>query len=287
VDPRAALLLELYLLVTVIAPMILARTSWISRRPALVLAAWHTSLLTAMISLILALGILIADGVETQVAPHIVADEHNWFDPITSTILAWGATAVLGVLIFRMVTESRRIVGEQRTRGEYLSHLLAASRPAAACGMPIRLVETQAPLAAALPSARAMLVSVGTRKFLDDDHLRAVLEHESAHLRLHHATAVTAARISQSVIPTLPATARLSQATSIVVELIADDAAARRCGRDRVADALRLFAPDDAGTQLRSDRLLSQRTPDIAFDRIGTALCYLLPLLPILIATHP
>jgi Zn-dependent protease with chaperone function len=284
VDARATLLLVLYALVTIVAPLLLGHGRAISRRPRVVLAAWHSCLITATLSLTLALGLMISAGISLQTAPASSLAGRGWLAPIASTLLAWGATAVLGGLVFRMVDEARRVLSEQKERGRELSRLIAASTPEMIGGRQVLLVRSPLALAAALPSASTILVSTGIRERLAADQLIAVLEHEAAHIRHHHATAVTVARISQSIIPALPAPARLSQATSIVVELIADDAAARRCGRQTVAGALAAFGSPDESMAMRSLRLLSQSTPRLRTEWLGSALWYLLPLAPIVLA---
>ncbi len=279
-----ALLFELYFLITLLAPMVLSGNSAISRHPTVILAAWHGSLLAATLSLTLALGLLISAGVTVHYAPQSSLANQGPFYPLASTVLAWGATAVLGALIFRVVSEGREVVREQAARSRTLGQLLAVSSPGLIGGWPVRLIDSPVPLAAALPASGAILVSTGTQTLLDPPHLLAVVEHEAAHIRHHHAAAVAVARISQTALPAISATRRLTQATSIVVELIADDSAARHCGVHTVAHALLSFAPEDDGVASRAHRLTTQSIPNWFVESSGAALCSLLPLLPLAIA---
>jgi len=128
--------------------------------------------------------------------------------------------------------------------------LVAAAQPAAYCvgGRP-----------------RAIVVTTAALERLDESQLAAVLAHESAHIAGRHHDLVTALRALRVGLPHLPLFARSDSAVAALLEMCADDAAARRhCGRILVAGMIRLAGPHPrAGLAIaatavvaRADRLL-------------------------------
>jgi hypothetical protein len=82
----------------------------------------------------------------------------------------------------------------------------------------------------------AIVVSTGMLRLLTADERRALLAHEAAHLRHHHASYVLLTRLAAAANPLLRPLARSVQ---LAVELWADEAAAREVGDRRlVARAL-------------------------------------------------
>ncbi len=73
---------------------------------------------------------------------------------------------------------------------------------------------------------------------LSEEELAGVLAHERAHLHGRHHLAVGAARILRTAFPGVPLFARATTEIERLVELLADDAAARRVNRVEVASAL-------------------------------------------------
>ena len=74
----------------------------------------------------------------------------------------------------------------------------------------------------------AIVVTSAARAALDDRQLAAVLAHERAHLAGHHAVIVSALRALSAVFPRLSLITEGAQQVSRLLEMCADDAAARR-----------------------------------------------------------
>ncbi|MFS4504891.1 M56 family metallopeptidase [Clavibacter sp. Sh2141] len=278
---RAVLLLECYVTVTLLAPLLLGRLPLVAQRPVAMLAAWHGFLVTAVLSLGSGLGLLIHQGMALQAgaAPEQAA--------VAAVPLAYVAAGVLGVLLFRIVEEGGRVVREARRRAGEVATLLLASRPYRVAGRDARLVESDVPLAALSPATGVILLTTEARARLDDDELAAVLEHETAHLEQRHALAVRLAQVSRAILPALPASQRLALSTTIAIEFIADDHAARASGASTVASALRKLDPDGGLSALRADRLRHPRGGHRIALRLLCAVACALPVLPVVIVLLP
>ncbi|MFI0350225.1 M56 family metallopeptidase [Actinomadura sp. 9N407] len=107
----------------------------------------------------------------------------------------------------------------------------------------VLLLDHPVPVAYCLPSRwRPIVVSTGARERLSARQLEAVLEHERAHLRQRHHALLILIDVVHALLPWLP-TVRLAK-TRIppLLEMAADDAAARSSGRRTLAEALRQIA---------------------------------------------
>ncbi|ALD13862.1 M56 family metallopeptidase [Clavibacter capsici] len=278
---RAVLLLECYVTVTLLAPLLLGRLQLVAQRPVAMLAAWHGFLVTAVLSLGSGLGLLIHQGMALQAGarPEEAA--------VAAVPLAYVAAGVLGVLLFRLVEEGGRVVREARHRAGEVATLLLASRPYRVAGRDARIVESDVPLAALSPATGVILLTTETRARLDDDELAAVLEHETAHLEQRHALAVRIAQVSRSILPALPASQRLALSTTIAIEFIADDHAARVSGPATVASALVKLDPDGGLSALRAERMRHPRGGHRVALRLLCAVACALPVLPVVIVLLP
>jgi len=143
------------------------------------------------------------------------------------------------------------------------------------------------PLAALSPATGVILLTTEARARLDDDELAAVIEHETAHLEQRHALAVRLAQVSRAILPALPASQRLALSTTIAIEFIADDHAARATGPATVASALTKLDPGGGLSGLRADRMRHPRGAHRAALRTLCAVACALPALPLLIVLLP
>lgn len=277
---RAVLLLECYVTVTLLAPLLLGRLPLVAQRPVAMLAAWHGFLVTAVLSLGSGLGLLIHQGVAMQAG----ADAERVAVVVP---LAYAAAGVLGILLFRIVEEGGRVVRDARHRAGEVATLLLASRPYRVAGRDARLVESDVPLAALSPATGVILLTTEARARLDDDELAAVIEHETAHLEQRHALAVRLAQVSRAILPALPASQRLALSTTIAIEFIADDHAARVAGPATVAAALAKLDPEGGLSGLRADRMRHPRGGHRVALRTLCGVACALPALPLLIVLLP
>lgn len=129
------------------------------------------------------------------------------------------------------------ILGRDRRRQRRSLALLA--RPHAS--IPGVLVfDRDQPSAFCLPQAWRgdIFVTTAALAVLSTTELTAVLAHERAHLRGHHAAAVIVSRVFRDAFPFVPLFRAAADAVPVLVEMVADDVAARSTDRRTVASAL-------------------------------------------------
>jgi Zn-dependent protease with chaperone function len=155
-----------------------------------------------------------------------------------------GAETVAGVLVLAAVAGGLVVGGPMvglRTRravGRHRELLALAGRPAT--DLPgVTVLEHGRPFAYCLPGRPGpVVVSIAALRRLDAGQLAAVLAHERAHQVGRHHRLVLLTRVLRVGFPWLPAARLGHQAVARLVELAADDAAARAPGRRQVAAAL-------------------------------------------------
>jgi hypothetical protein len=106
------------------------------------------------------------------------------------------------------------------------------------------------PVAYCVPArTRPIVVSSGALDQLENGELHAVLTHERAHLRDRHHVLLTVVDALAAALAWLPSFRAARRHLPLLLEMTADDAAARRWGRQTVATALRKLAitPGPAG----------------------------------------
>ncbi|HEV2343907.1 MAG TPA: M56 family metallopeptidase [Actinocrinis sp.] len=103
----------------------------------------------------------------------------------------------------------------------------------------VRVLDHPEPLAYCLPGPHPRIVITdGALAALPPDELAAVLAHERAHAAGRHELVIQPFVAWQSALPFLPPARRATAAVAELVEMLADDAAARATSRRTVARAL-------------------------------------------------
>lgn len=234
-----ALLLGLSLGCLVVAPRQLASATWAARSPRAGLLAWYAlgaagllsllgaSLSTALVhgntSLLETAGAFI-DGVRHH---HLLASL-GLREAVGLTLAADVTLVVLGGLVAVTAATVRR-----RRRHRMVLNLIATSAGGA------EVLEHPAITAYCLPGRRPrIVVSRGTIDLLEPAELGAVLAHEQGHARGHHGLVLLPFASLLQVLSFVPYAAFAPSATAMLVELAADDAAARTTDRHTLASAL-------------------------------------------------
>lgn len=185
----------------------------------------------------------------------------------------------------------------RRERRKTLDALALVSRDDAALGATV--VDTDVAAAYCLPGRHGRIVlTTAAVSGLGHDELAAVIAHERAHLREHHHIAVAVAHGLASAFPYVPLFAAAAGEIARLVEMRADDVAARDTDEVSVAAALvalagmrapraALAAADTAGAS-RVLRLLQPVAPVGSFRPVAiVAALTLLLLAPALVAAYP
>ena len=227
-----------------VAPGLMARQRRFRRAPRAALVAWQAVTVG---------GILAALAAAPAAVPLVLDDDsaldHPWW--LLAAIVVSGL--VLGRLLWsghNVGVRLRRMRAEQRQ----LVDIVAAHDR----GGRVRVLQHPTPTAYCIPGRGARVVlSQGVLDALPDDQLEAVIAHEEAHLRGRHDLLLEFFSVAHAAVPGLLRSDTALAEVRLLVEALADRAAARRTGE--VATARALVA------------LAGGRTPDAALGAGTTA----------------
>lgn len=241
----AAGLLLYSLAVVVAGPPLLRRLTRGGHVPSLGVAAWLTAIGSVLISWIAAATTAAIDVIGHWNHSHFVAEclarllgmatGDAGLLPrlalIAVAIAAAGAATATAARLTRTVARIRRRAHRHAHAVRMVGHrwaqrdvvILDAAEPAAYC------VSGRPP---------AIVVTTGAISALDERQLDAVVAHERAHLAGHHLHVVAALRSLAAVFPRLTLITDGAQHVSRLLEMCADDAAARRHGRGALLSGL-------------------------------------------------
>lgn len=219
------------LLLAIAAAAYLRRAGWVPGRPHLAVGLWQITGLTGVSALV---GGLIALGLaplRQGVVPGLGSFFAGHLDAGRSALVVTGLGLAAAVLAAQAVFTVR--VARHRARHRDLLTLVARRR-----GEALEL-EHGVAVAYCLPGRTPrIVVSSGARSLLTEAELQAVLAHERAHLRgRHHLVLGPFSALAAAV----PWFRRTAEDLALLVEMCADDHAARRHGAGTVASALRKF----------------------------------------------
>lgn len=228
----ALVLLACLLAVVGVLPRVLAGATWPHRAPVLGVLLWQAAGLAGGL-------LLLTLAATTALAPlgatHLQGLRHlRQAGPVTVIAGALGL-AVLVRLLTALLTSTVRTLRDRR-RNRLLVDLVAEPN------LLLRgtsVVEHDLPVAYCLPGLRPRLVlSRGVLQLLSYDEIRAVLAHERAHLAGRHDLVVLPFVALGAAFPRLPAVRTARAEVALLIEMLADDRAARRHERHALASAL-------------------------------------------------
>lgn len=291
----AVVLVAVLAVLALVVPGRLAQAAWPRRSPAAALLLWQAVGITA--------GLLAVEAVVTvALAPagptHALAVQAvlegravtRWW-----SLVAALAAAVLVLRLVSVFTVSAVRTLRARHRNRVLVDLVATRNPL----LPgTRVVDHDLPLAYCLPGLRPRVVlSRGVLDLLREDEVRAVLAHEDAHVVQRHDLVVLPFAAFGTTFPRLRPVRTASEQVALLVEMLADDRAARLHPPQVLARALYkvgtatvpsggLGATAD-GVLLRAQRLVCPPPAltwgELAAVAVGTAVVLALPALGLLL----
>lgn len=235
------------------SPAVLVVGRWQVRHPRLALGAWSGAVGVGLVAAVASVAVALAAAAG---AVPVVEDAEG----VVVTVLAWTALFALAALVAIAAA-----TGEHWERGWSRDEreALRIAHPAVEIrGIQVLVVASDAPVACSAGGSDAVVVvSTGVRDALTSAQLDAVVEHERAHVSERHHLVRELAAFQVACLPWLPAARALDRATRLLVELVADDVAARRVGAVHLANALaRLGAlSEDPTMLLRAERLADRR----------------------------
>lgn len=223
----------------------LPRASWPQRAPRLGIAVWQGLTVTVVASALLA-GLLLtvpclrvwADWPSLRACVLSVRGQYaSTGGALASTAGAVFTLAVAGRLAWFTGTA---VTGSRRRRARHDEVLALVGQRGLVPGMV--LLEDDRPAVYCVPGRRRIVFTTGALRRLDSHQLDAVLAHERAHLTGRHHLVIILAAALHRTFPHVRFFVVAADQTSCLVEMAADDAAARRAHRLTLADALLTLA---------------------------------------------
>jgi Zn-dependent protease with chaperone function len=244
-------LLVLAGLAAAVAPRILARSSWPDREPVLGLWVWQCVVAAVLLCCVLAMALSAAAAWQVvrghvfAPAPHGVMEAYGLayglepYEPwagVLAVVLACGG-AWTGAMLLREVYEAR--ARRRRRRGELRERAPRLPGEETAAEERLVVLEGARPDAWWLPGGTGQLViTTAALRRLKGRQLDAIWEHEQGHARARHDWLLHCSAALAAGFPRVPVFAAFRDQVHRLVELAADDAASRRCGRLTTALAL-------------------------------------------------
>ncbi|WP_413098324.1 M56 family metallopeptidase [Streptomyces sp. Inha503] len=290
-------------LVGAAVPPLLSRARWTHHAPVSAVLAWQGLMATFVVATALTVYHLVLteqhvhDGlVGLLTACGIGADAPaGGSAPTLRDALALAAPAVIVLLPFGWLV--RCAWRARRARQQHLDMLALIGEPAP--GYAATVVDHGAPAVYCLPGRhRRVVVTRGALEVLSEAQMRAVLEHERAHIEgRHHLLHLLVDAFSRAF-PGLPLARHAKEQTALLVEMIADDRALRCHSRDVLATALCEVAAGQApqaalgaggqGALIRLRRVLTPQPRPHRVTWLGVVVASIAaPLLPLLVACGP
>jgi hypothetical protein len=246
-------LLSYLLLVTVALPRWLSRADWLASAPRTAIAAWLALAFSAVMSALQAALIVEFPDLPASMSPAAIRDclvlgLRAQYSTLAGAIAgSLAATIALGITV-RIVWCTAAICKATSVSRERVGGTVAVARPGPAPGTLV--LDDDRPAVYCLPGQRHIVLTTGALRSLQPIQLKAVLGHESAHLAGRHHVVLTCSAILAAAFPGIPLFARAAAEIGNMVEMAADDAAARAAGSLSLAQALLTLAaaqiPGDA-----------------------------------------
>ncbi len=212
-------------------PRVMARLSVLRSAPRAALFAWQAVTLSAIVAAVAA---------APAILPLVLFDGQAVWQHFVVMCVAGGVSLVM---IGRLLLAGHRIghrMRVMRTRHRELVDIIARhdSRDAA-----LRILAHPTPTAYCLPGRhRRVVVSQGVIEALNERELVAVLSHEQAHLRARHDLLIEFFSVIHETVPALVRSPAAMSEVRLLVEALADRAAARRAGVPATTRALDVLA---------------------------------------------
>lgn len=228
---------------------LLGRSAWSHRLPKVAAFAW-LGVLAGTIAAAVGMVMMISTG--QQGLGHRMAEWLvNCWHHHDSGGARWYAlnAALLGATLIAMYVAARRYRRTLRQRRRHHEALQFVVRASGEQG-DVCVLDHPIPVVYCLPApSRPIVVSSGALDQLEDGEFQAVLAHERAHLRHRHHVLLTVVDALAAALAWLPSFRDARRHLPLLLEMTADEIAARHWGHQTVAIALRKLAisPRPAG----------------------------------------
>ena len=299
----AAVLIAYAVCIGTLGGRLLGRARWTARAPLLAIvtylaAAWSVVAAVGLAGLTLAVkATALGGGLSQLIGACVLRLRETYGTPGGATVAGLGLI-LTGAIAARTVLTAMthlRAAGQQALLHAETARLVGRPEPA----LGAVLVEHSQPIAYCVAGRHpTVILSTGALQALEPAQVSAVLAHERAHLTGRHHRLLALARISSLVFPVLPLMRDADAQVARLVEMHADDAAARTSDPRSLATALVVLATGtspapalaasatDSAQRIR--RLLRPAEPLAPARRqVLRAAAALLALTPVLLAFAP
>jgi Zn-dependent protease with chaperone function len=226
---------------------LLSRAGWTARAPFLAISTY----LSASWSVVAALGLAglalavrataLGGGLSHLIGACVLRLRETYGTPGGATVAALGLTLAGAVVARTALTAASHFRAAWLHARLHAQTARLVGRPESSLGAV--LVEHSEPVAYCVGGRHpTVILSTGAVDVLDPAQLSAVLAHERAHLAGHHHQLLAMARIGRLVLPFLPLMRDADVQVTRLVEMHADDAAARSNDPRSLATALVVLA---------------------------------------------
>jgi hypothetical protein len=238
----APLLGALGLVLSLIVPNALARARWTGREPRAAVVLWQCVTLASVLS---AVGVVLA--APEQVTRAITSSRTAGSGRVVAVWVLVATLAVAALIVLRLLLsliDVMRSSRARRVRHRTLVDLLDRAEQhgdldRAVPGGTLRVLDGALPFAYCLPGRSPRVVlSGGALQVLALDQVTAVLTHEQAHLRSRHDLVMESFTALYRALPAALRSRTSLDAVHLLLEMLADDAARRRCGDESLERAL-------------------------------------------------
>jgi Zn-dependent protease with chaperone function len=299
----AAVLVLYAACIGVLGSRMFGRARWTARAPLLAIvtylaAGWSVVAALGLAGLTLAVhATALGGGLSHLIGACVHRLRATYGTPGGATVAGLGLTLAGAVAARTALTATTylRTAGRQALRHAQTARLVGRPEPA----LGAVLVEHSQPAAYCVAGRHpTVILTTGAVQALDSGQLDAVLAHERAHLTGRHHRLLALARIGRGVLPFLPLMRDADKQVARLVELHADDAAARAHDPRLLATALVVLATTTSPAPAlaagatdsvqRIQRLLGPREPlGRARRQLLRATAAALALTPVLLALTP
>ena len=243
----AAVLIAYAVCVGTLGSRLLGRARWTARAPLLAIvtylaAGWSVVAALGLTGLTLAIhATALGGGLSHLIGACVLRLRETYGTPGGATVAALGLTLAGAVAARTVLTAMThlRSAGQQALLHAETARLVGRPEPS----LGAVLVEHSDPVAYCVSGRHpTVILSTGAVQALEPAQLSAVLAHERAHLTGRHHRLLAMARIGRLVLPFLPLMRDADAQVARLVEMHADDAAARASDPRSLATALVVLA---------------------------------------------
>jgi bla regulator protein blaR1 len=226
---------------------LLARARWAGRAPLLAIvtylaAAWSVVAAAGLAGLALAVhATALGSGLSQLIGACVIRLRDTYATPGGALVAGLGLALAGAVAARTAITAATHLRAVRRHALRHAQAIRLVGRPEPGLGAMLVEHAQQAAYCVAGPLP-TVIVTTAARRVLDDDQMAAVLAHERAHLAWHHHRLVALARIARQLLPFLPLMRETAAQVARLVEMHADDTAARSHDTRTLATALVLLA---------------------------------------------